>query len=558
VSGIVAVSQSGTWTVQPGNTANTTAWLVTGLGGTFPATQSGTWNITNISGTITLPTGAATGAKQDTANTSLASIDGKITAVNTGAVVVSSSALPTGAATSTKQSDGSQKTQIVDGAGNVIGATSNALDINIKSGNPTTIAVTQGTATNLKTQAEAYQGGAAVASGNPLQVTLANTGANATAVKVDGSAATQPVNGTVTVQQGTASSLNATIVGTGTLAVQESGAALTALQLIDDVVYTDDTSTHATGTSKVALIGAVATPTDGSVNANDIGAVAMTTDRKLHVSVQDALPAGTNAIGKLSANSGVDIGDVDVTSVSGNVTVVQGTATNLKAQAEAYQGGTAVGSGNPLQVTLANTGANTNKLLVTPDANSAVNVAQMNGVTVTMGNGTSGTGVQRVAVASDNTAVSGFGVGATGSAVPANAVYTGGINQAGNLVGDILCDKQKIYDASTNGSTELVAVSGSTHVYICGYSIVVGATATNVKLTAGTGTNCGSAASGATSTGTSGANAGLTPAHPFAANGGMVVMMPRGTVIDAGSANAVCINSSAGNAVTGQIWYQQR
>jgi hypothetical protein len=48
----------------------------------------------------------------------------------------------------------------------------------------------------------------------------------------------------------------------------------------------------------------------------------------------------------------------------------------------------------------------TNKLLVTPDANSAVNVAQVNGVTVTMGNGAAGTGVQRVAVASDNTAFS--------------------------------------------------------------------------------------------------------------------------------------------------------
>lgn len=50
----------------------------------------------------------------------------------------------------------------------------------------------------------------------------------------------------------------------------------------------------------------------------------------------------------------------------------------------------------------------TNKLLVTPDsvalpANQSVNVAQMNGVTTTMGNGAAGTGVQRVAVASDNT-----------------------------------------------------------------------------------------------------------------------------------------------------------
>lgn len=80
-----------------------------------------------------LPTGAANQTKQDTGNTSLASIDSKITAVNTGAVVVSSSALPALAATSTKQSDGSQKTQIVDGSGNVIGSTTNALDVNIKS-----------------------------------------------------------------------------------------------------------------------------------------------------------------------------------------------------------------------------------------------------------------------------------------------------------------------------------------------------------------------------------------------------------------------------------------
>lgn len=45
ITGTVAATQSGTWTVQPGNTANTTAWLVTGTGGTFPSTQSGTWTV---------------------------------------------------------------------------------------------------------------------------------------------------------------------------------------------------------------------------------------------------------------------------------------------------------------------------------------------------------------------------------------------------------------------------------------------------------------------------------------------------------------------------------
>jgi hypothetical protein len=59
--------------------------------------------------------------------------------------------------------------------------------------------VVQGTATNLKTQAENYQGGSAVGSTNPLQVTLANTGANTTALQV------RPRNGTLTVTSGSTS-----------------------------------------------------------------------------------------------------------------------------------------------------------------------------------------------------------------------------------------------------------------------------------------------------------------------------------------------------------------
>ena len=110
--------------------------------------------------------------------------------------------------------------------------------------------------------------------------------------------------------------------------------------------YTDDTSTHSSGSTAGGVIMAAATPTDAAVTANDIGTVAMSLDRRLHVDAQiagqdadvtiadggnvisvddgggtltvdvgTALPAGTNAIGKLAANSGVDIGDVDVTSL---------------------------------------------------------------------------------------------------------------------------------------------------------------------------------------------------------------------------------------------------
>lgn len=61
----------------------------------------------------------------------------------------------------------------------------------------------------------------------------------------------------------------------------------------------------------------------------------------LPVQVVAALPAGTNAIGKLSANSGVDIGDVDITSIAagdnniGNVDVVTVPADPFGANADA-------------------------------------------------------------------------------------------------------------------------------------------------------------------------------------------------------------------------------
>lgn len=141
------------------------------------------------------------------------------------------------------------------------------------------------------------------------------------------------VTGSVTVAQGTAANLNMTEASAASI--------LTAVQLIDDMIYVDDTATHSTGTSKGALFMAAATPTDASVNANDIGAVAMTTDRKLHVSVQDALPAGTAFIGKVRLTDGTL-----------DSSLVDETGTNA-VDAVAVGGGTphdSVDSGNPIKV----------------------------------------------------------------------------------------------------------------------------------------------------------------------------------------------------------------
>lgn len=134
-----------------------------------------------------------------------------------------------------------------------------------------------------------------------------------------------------------AASVTVTVDNGGTFAVQEDGAALTALQLIDDMIYTDDTDTHATGTSKGSLMMAAATPTDSAVDANDIGALSMSLDRRLLVDadIGNTVTVTDDGSFTLAANSGVDIGDVDVTSV------IPGTgATNLgKAEDAAHASG---------------------------------------------------------------------------------------------------------------------------------------------------------------------------------------------------------------------------
>lgn len=161
-----------------------------------------------------------------------------------------------------------------------------------------------------------------------------------------------------------------------------------------------------------------------------------------------ALPAGTNAIGKLAANSGVDIGDVDITSI------IPGTgATNLGKAIDTATGATDTGvlilatrddalsaltpvEGDNVQlradangalwciisgtvtvgshaVTNAGTfavqvdGAALTSLQLIDDAVSGAgfNITQLAGVNVSMGNGASGTGVQRVTLANDSTGI---------------------------------------------------------------------------------------------------------------------------------------------------------
>lgn len=125
---------------------------------------------------------------------------------------------------------------------------------------------------------------------NPLQVSIANTGANATAVKVDGSAVTQPVS--------LASVPSHAVTNAGTFAVQVSSIAAGTNNIGDVDVLS---CALPTGASTEATLSTL----NGKVTACNTGAVVVSSGTITAVTgITNALPAGNN-----------NIGDVDVASL---------------------------------------------------------------------------------------------------------------------------------------------------------------------------------------------------------------------------------------------------
>ncbi len=150
------------------------------------------------------------------------------------------------------------------------------------------------------------------------------------------------------------------------------------------------------------------------------------------------------------------------TSVAGTVAVTQSTSPWIVA------GGGTAGTAATGVVTVQGIASMT-PLLVTPAANSAVNVAQINGVTPLMGNGVTGTGSPRVTVASDNTP---FAVkvdqttdGTTNGVRSTNQYPSGATPITASATG------------TTAATTATLATGGSVTTYLCGFSIRANATA---------------------------------------------------------------------------------
>ena len=291
---------------------------LTSVSDSVSAAQSGTWNITNVSGTVSLPTGAATSAKQDTVIGHLDGVEGLLTTIDADTGTIA------GAVSGTEMQ--------VDVVGSLPAGT-NAIgklaansgvdigDVDITSVIPGTGATNLGKAIDTATGAT-DTGVLALATrddalstltpteGDNVQLRTDSTGALWTkisgTVTVDGSGVTQPISHAGLTELAAAINTNKVDVN-----IVSSDVATGGTSAADDA---DFTATTTTGTPAMGVYES--TPT--SVTDGDMGIVGITTGRRLKTSatIDTALPAGTNAIGKLSANSGVDIGDVDVTSIS--------------------------------------------------------------------------------------------------------------------------------------------------------------------------------------------------------------------------------------------------
>jgi hypothetical protein len=224
VDGTVAATQSGTWTVQPGNTANTTAWKVDASSVAVPVTDN--------SGSLTVDNGGTFVVQENgAALTALQVIDNPV---------------------------------LVDDAA-FTPATSSVMMAGFQFDDVSPDSVNEGDA-----------GAARMSANRNIYTTIRDAAGNERGVNVNSSnQLSVSVDNTVTVG-------SHAVTNAGTFAVQESGAALTALQLIDDPVFTDDTA-YTPATSKLFVIGAQADNTaPDSVDEGDAGALRMSLDRSLH------------------------------------------------------------------------------------------------------------------------------------------------------------------------------------------------------------------------------------------------------------------------------------
>lgn len=283
----------------------------------------------------------------------------------------------TGLATDTNQVNGSQKAQIVDAGGEAVTVTGGKLDVNasVDTTGLATSAKQDSLLTELQLKADLTETQpVSLASVPSHPVTNAGTfavqateadGANATlGAKADAKSTatdTTAISAMSVLKQISASVQappSQAVTNAGTFAVQATGTktnnsaapttdnvgVLPALVNSSSPSFTEGNQTllsiNTTGNLRTTLnqLAGTAVSTGNGASGSGVLRVAQVSDGTGVIAtvgavtaITNALPAGTNAIGKLAANSGVDIGDVDVTTVG---TITPGTAATSLGKAE--------------------------------------------------------------------------------------------------------------------------------------------------------------------------------------------------------------------------------
>lgn len=270
----------------------------------LPVSQSGTWNVTNISGTVSLPTGASTAANQATEISSLATL-------------------------STNLTGGAQKTQLVDGSGAVIGPvlTQNSINaipvysppdfgpasqtVSILDSGTTTVV---GFASQSTTIGNPTVGSAAsfpISSIETVMVSIKGswTGTLQIEVSMDGGSTYVPramhVVGTTTF----ASSVTADVVGSVNCTAKtnirvRAIAAMTGAATIS-ILESDNISNIYVANALKLVDGSSPTSTNQlTIKAASTAALATDTSAVVALNPNTALPTGANTIGSISNISG--------------------------------------------------------------------------------------------------------------------------------------------------------------------------------------------------------------------------------------------------------------
>ena len=147
------------------------------------------------------------------------------------------------------------------------------------------------------------------------------------------------------------------------------------------------------------------------------------------------------------------------------------------------------------------------------------------------------------------TTAANWAIGATGSAVPANAQYMG-VNTGGNSAGIHVCGTRAFVTFTASADISIVPGVSAQNVYVCDYSISFsGAGSVYLESTTTTGTAKGS--------GCSATLAAVEMTWTGVVGGGEKGTKAIYTGLNTGAGNGLCINSGSGATGSVSVWFDQ-